>query len=178
MAEIVGGKKLETALVKMAARLKKPGSLKVGFLADAVYPNGTSVALVAAIQNYGAPRARIPPRPFFTNMVKDKGPSWPKAIAANLKAADYDATRALRLVGEGIAGQLVQSIDDTFSPPLSPVTLMLRKMKGQNPNLVVTRRTVGEAARRVASGESTAGVSTKPLVWTGDLRNAVSYEVT
>jgi hypothetical protein len=61
-------------------------------------------------------------------------------------------------------------------PPLSPVTLMLRKMFGNSPELI-RGRDVGEAARRVAAGESSDGVSTKPLVWTGHLLNSVEYEV-
>lgn len=178
MAEIEGGQKLAIALAKIAANIKKPGSLRVGFLGDKSYPNGTSIAMVAAIQNFGAPRARIPPRPFFTNMVKDKSPGWPKAIAAELKANGYDATKTMRRVGEGIQSQLQESISNTFAPPLSPVTLMLRKMQGENSALVVTGKTVGEAARRVRAGESTAGVSTKPLIWTGQLLGSTAYEVT
>ena len=36
---------------------------------------------------------------------------------------------------------------------------------------------VAKARRRVSAGESTAGVSTKPLVWTGHLLASVDYEV-
>ena len=80
-------------------------------------------------------------------------------------------------MGEGIKSQLQQSIIDTFSPPLSPVTLMLRKMKANNPDLIVTGRTVGVAAANVAAGMSYAGVSTKPLIATGHLLNSVEYKV-
>lgn len=123
MATISGGEKLQAALAEMAARLAKPATLRVGFLENARYPNGTSVALVAAVQNYGAPRANIPPRPFFSNMVRSKSSGWPKAIALNLKAQNYDATKALVNVGEGIAGQLRQSIKDTNRPALRPATI-------------------------------------------------------
>ncbi len=175
MAEIKGGDQLERKLAQMAARLAKPGTLKVGFLSGARYPNGMSVAPVAAINNYGAPRARIPPRPFFSNMVADKQKEWPKTLANLLKT--YDVNVALQLMGEGIKSQLQQSIIDTFSPPLSPVTLMLRKMKANNPDLIVTGRTVGVAAANVAAGMSYAGVSTKPLIATGHLLNSVEYKV-
>lgn len=177
MAQIHGGTKLANALAEISHNLEKVGTLKVGFLSGAKYPNGVPVALIAAVQNYGAPRAGIPPRPFFSNMVASKSSEWPAAIAGLLKANNYDTAKVMALTGEAIKGQLQKSIIDTNSPPLSPVTLMLRKMRGENPDLVVTGRTVGEAARRVAAGESSGGVSTKPLVWSSQLLNSVAYEV-
>jgi hypothetical protein len=127
MASISGGDKLEKALAEMAANVTKPGTLQVGFLSNAKYPDGTYVALIAAIQNFGAPAAGIPPRPFFSNMVAAKKAGWPAQIALNLKAQKYDATKALVKVGEGIAGQLRESIQQTNSPPLKAATI---KRKG------------------------------------------------
>ena len=106
--------------------------------------------MVAAIQNYGAPAANIPPRPFFSNMVAAKKAGWPAALAKNLKQTDYDATKSLALVGEGIKGQLQQSIKQTNSPPLKPATI----------------------ARK--GGTKTAA---KPLVDTGHLLASVDYDV-
>lgn len=123
MAELRGGVKLEQALAKLTLKLSTYGTLKVGFLSNARYPDSTLVSMVAAIHNYGAPRANIPPRPFFSNMIKAKSPEWPKAIAGLLKATDYDVNQTLRLTGEAIKGQLQQSIRDTDSPPLKPATI-------------------------------------------------------
>lgn len=177
-----GGKKLEKALADMSRGVGKAATVKVGFLAGATYANGTPVAMVAAIQNFGAPARGIPPRPFFSNMIADKSSEWGPAVGDLLKANDFDAERSLEQVGQGIAGQLRQSIIDTNDPPLSPVTLMLRKMRTDNPDLVVTGKTVGEAARRVADGDSYGGVSTKPLVDIGPegghMLQSVDYKVT
>lgn len=175
---ISGGGKLEARLREIAAKLGKAATLRVGFLEGAIYPDGTSVPMVAAIQEFGAPSAGIPPRPFFRTMVAEKSGRWGDVVALNLKANDFDAKRALALVGDGIKGQLQQSIVDTMGPPLSPITLMLRKMRSEDQGLIVSGKTVGEAAARVAAGESTAGVSTKPLVDSGHLRNSADYEVT
>lgn len=177
MATISGGDKLKAALGQIAKNLSTGGTLRVGFLENATYPDGTSVAMVAAIQEFGAPKAGIPPRPFFRNMIAEKSPEWPAAVGEALKDSDYDGEKALELTGQGISGQLRQSIADTSTPPLSPVTLMLRKMKAENPDLQVTGATVGEAARRIAAGESYGGASTKPLVESGHLLNSVDYEV-
>lgn len=178
MAVISGGEKLEKHLRELAKRVASPATLRVGFLEGATYPDGTSVAAVAAIQEFGAPGKSIPPRPYFRKLVAEKADSWGDATANLLKKNDFDARHTLALVGEGIQGQLVQSIADLNSPPLSPVTLMLRKMRSDNPDLEVTGATVGEAAQRVKAGKSSAGVSTKPLVDSGHLLNSTGYEVT
>jgi hypothetical protein len=123
VARFKGGAKLTAALRELAEKVTKPGTLRVGFLEGATYLDTTPVAMIAAIQNWGAPKANIPPRPFFSNMVRDKSPGWGKAVETNLKDTGYDATVALKRVGKGIAGQLRQSILDTTTPPLKPATV-------------------------------------------------------
>lgn len=123
MAKVTGGDKFDKVLKEISEQLGGDRVLRVGFLENATYPDGTSVALVAAIQNYGAPSRNIPPRPFFSNMVKDKSEGWPAAIALNLKETEYDVDKTMQLVGEGIAGQLRQSIIDTNFPPLAESTI-------------------------------------------------------
>ena len=104
---------------KIARAIGKAGTLRVGFLEGAKhYPDGTSVAAVAAVLDFGAPRAGIPPRPFFRNMIAAKKSEWPDAIAKLLVANDYDADKTLRQAGAAIVGQLQQSIRDTNAPPL------------------------------------------------------------
>jgi len=175
--EIKGGEKLEAALKKISANVSKAASVKVGFLENATYPDGTSVAMVAAIDEFGAPKVGIPPRPYFRSMVAKKGPEWPAALGVLLKQNDYDSEQTLGQMGEGIKGQLQESIIDTNAPALSPVTVMLRGMRSNDPDLVVSGKTVGEAAQRVAEGKTNYGASTKPLVDTGHMENSVDYEV-
>lgn len=123
MATITGGAKLRAKLAELSKRVSRGSALKVGFLEGATYPDGTSVAMVAAVQNFGAPSRGIPPRPFFSNMVRDKQAEWGPALGRILERTDFDGERALALMGEGIAGQLRQSILDTNSPPLAESTV-------------------------------------------------------
>lgn len=178
MAELTGGDKLDRVLESLARKLERGGKLKVGFLEGATYPDGTPVAMVAALQNFGAPARGIPPRPFFTNMIAEKSERWASALAVMLKRNDWDVDKTLEQMGAGIKGQLQQAIVDMNAPPLSAITLMLRKMRYEDPDLEVTGATVGEAARRVAAGESTAGGSSKVLIDTAHMINSVDYEVT
>ena len=176
--KIKGGANLESALKAIARKVEKPAKLRVGFLEDATYPNGTNVAMIAAIQNFGAPARGIPPRPFFSNMVKDQSPGWPKSLEANLKSTGYDATASMEMMGQGIASQLQDAIINTNEPPLSQITVMLRGMKANDPSLVVTGKTVGQAAARVRDGKTNYGASTKVLDDTGFMLSRVDYDVT
>lgn len=173
-----GGGKLDMYLRKIAESVGAPQEVRVGFLAGSTETDGTSLPMVAAIQEFGAPKAGIPPRPFFRNMIAAHKGEWGEQLGKVLLAHDYDGTRALGLMGEEIAGELRESIVELTAPPLSPVTLMLREMRHKDPDLVVTGRTVAEARARVAAGESYAGASTKPLVDTGTLLNGIGHEVT
>lgn len=167
-----GGDGLERKLAEIATRVSRAGTLRVGFLEGATYPDGTSVAMVAAINNFGAPEKGIPARPFFTNMIAANSGAWGDELGGLLAAMDYDVERALGMMGEHIAGQLRQSIVDTVAPPNSPVTNLLKQrfpMGGQ------TFDDVLQAWDDVAAGETApAG---KPLVHTGDMLRAVDYEV-
>jgi hypothetical protein len=177
MVTLKGGEGLEKALSEIAKNISKAASVDVGFLEGSTYPDGTNTAMVAAIQEFGAPKVGIPPRPFFRTMIEAKSPEWGDAVGNLLIANNYDGSKTLGQTGAAIKGQLQESIIDTYNPPLSQVTLMLRKMRADDPDLVVTGKTVGEAARRVADGESIEGVSTKPLVDSGHLLNSVDFEV-
>lgn len=123
MATLKGGDKLADVLKTIGAKASKAKSVQVGFLENSTYPDGTSVPMVAAIQEFGAPKVGIPPRPYFRNMIAAKSKQWPKATAELLKDNDYDAAKTLGLVGEGVKGQLQQSIVDTNTPPNAPATI-------------------------------------------------------
>jgi hypothetical protein len=52
-ATFTGGAALEAKLREIAAKVGKPNTVRVGFLEDATYPDGTPVALIAATNEYG-----------------------------------------------------------------------------------------------------------------------------
>jgi len=172
-----GGEGLKKRLAELAEKLSSGAEVRVGFLEGAKYDDGEPVAMVAAIQEFGAPSVGIPPRPFFRNMISEKKDGWGEAVAASLRATDFDSEKALRLVGSGIANQLQESIEETNSPPLSPVTLMLRSLYPVRSEGVTMRRQVVEARMLVELGEQPGSVNTKPLEWTHQMINSVDFEV-
>lgn len=121
MATISGGDKIEKALADLGHQLGQGGAVKVGYLAGASYPDGTPVALVGALNEFGTSRA--PPRPAIRNMIAAKAKDWPDSMARILRHNHYDVSLSLQMLGEGIKGQWQQSIRDLWSPPLAPSTI-------------------------------------------------------
>lgn len=118
-----GGDGFRKAMSELGRGLENPPKLRVGFLSGATYPDGTPVAFIALIQDGGAPRAGIPPRPFFRNMIAKKQGEWPPAIGQLLVDHDWNVQKVLELAGDAIEGQLKQSILDTNAPPLAQSTI-------------------------------------------------------
>lgn len=176
---IKGGDLLEKRLRDLAAKVSTPGVLRVGFLEDATpYPDGTSVATIAAIQNFGSPAKGIPSRPFFSKLVRTHGPEWGRRIGKLLEQNDWDAEKALTFLGWRIERELADAITEMNDPPLSPVTLLLRQRFGNHPE-AITFSDVKKAWRDIRAGVVPKVTTTqaKPLVWTGTMLAAISSEV-
>lgn len=130
-----GGEGLRRKLEEIRKNLSGGEELRLGFLEGSTYPDGTPTALVAAVDEFGNPANNQPPRPYFRSMIASKSPRWGEAMQKNLKATDYDANATLARMGEGIKGQLQQSIRDFDGVPLAPSTIAA---KGSNKQLVDT----------------------------------------
>jgi len=175
MASVTGGGALDRKLRELTDKMSKAHEVRVGFLENATYADGTPVAMVAAINNFGAPESGIPARPFFSNMIEDNKDGWGDSFGDIIKAVDFDAQKALELMGEGMAGQLREEIVNTSSPALSPVTVLLRERFPTRDGM--TFADVIQAMRDVAAGERSGAGNAKPLVWSGHLLNSVDKEV-
>jgi hypothetical protein len=139
----------------------------VGWFPSAQYEDGTPVAYVALIQEKGAPEVGIPPRPTLGPTFEQKRDEWQKTIADGMCAVvrgQASGDTVLEAVGMQAAGDIKQAISTLSAPPLSPVTVLLRKWKKAGKK--ITRATVGEAAAAIAAGEDPGG-DDKPLNATG-----------
>lgn len=132
MAGFSGGKKLSGALADIGNKMR--GSVNVGFLAGATYPeDGTPVAQVAFWNEYGT--TTTPSRPFFRTMIERESPGWGLLMAKAAKHYDYDAATVLRFMGVKISEQLQQSIVGWQEPPNAASTI---REKGFNNPLIRT----------------------------------------
>lgn len=145
---VKGGNQAKRRLAEIIRKLTRAKQVRVGFLEGATYPDGTSVPMVAAIQEFGSPANGIPLRPFFRGMVQEKQGGWGKLSAAALKQSDKDVTKALHIVGEVIAGELRESITEFVGVPLSPATIA---RKGSDKQLVDTGHMLASVDHEVKS---------------------------
>ena len=99
------------------------GNVEVGFSNGATYPDGALVAGVAYENEFGVPSRNQPPRPFFRNMIAKESPTWGATMAKLMKSQKYNGNQVLGLMGEDIAGALVQSIIDFKDPGNAPRTI-------------------------------------------------------
>ena len=151
---IIGGDKLKSTLNKLFEKVGTSTIVRVGFLEGATYPDGTSVAEVAFINEYGAPAAGIPPRPFFRNAIAKNSPTWGKLVSAALKQCEMDSKLALALVGMKVGEQVVQSIESNTPPPNKPATA---KRKGFAGGAAVTLQDTKHMKRSVEYEVSNGG---------------------
>lgn len=105
----------------MAHNLASGESVKVGFSSGARYPDGTLVVLVALWNEFGTKTS--PARPAIRTMIADKSPTWGPALAKLLVYHKYHADTVMRLMGEGMKGQMVQAIRDWTEPPNAASTV-------------------------------------------------------
>lgn len=137
--DIKGGEKLTRLLKKMTRGVQTATGVNVGILADAKYPAAyknrieyrispmrttTSVAQVAFWNEFGTKWA--PARPFMRTTINEKSPKWGDSLAYVLKASGYDAKRAFTSMGQGIQGQIRQTIAHWADPPNAKLTVKIK----------------------------------------------------
>lgn len=147
-----GGQRIRR-LMEVAERGGGFRAIEVGFFASARYPEGTPVAHVAAINEFGTDR--IPERPFFRGSVAKMETELMPVLRSgiNTETMQVDGMLADKL-GAHAAGVIQTTIaKGTFhpNPPNAPSTIA-RKTKGQG-------------------GEVTT------LIDTGKLRQSVTWRV-
>ncbi len=143
------------AIKKMLEELESK-QIQVGFFETSKYPDGTPIAYVAAIQEFGY--GPIPPRPFMRPAELQNQNKWQAGIAMGVKAAlngSITIDAALEQVGMVAAGDVRKAIKAVTAPPLASSTIRGRQ----------SRKKVKKAA------------STKPLVDTGLMLQAVTSAV-
>jgi len=144
MVAFTGGDKLLAKLAEIARNASKASSVEIGFLDGATYPDGTSVPLVAAMNEFG--NEKSPPRPFFRGMIQAKSEEWPDALGGLLVTNHYDADKTLGQAGAAIKGQLQGAIVEYVGPPLKPETIA---RKGSDKQLIDTSVMINSVDFRV-----------------------------
>lgn len=185
--------------VKQAIKDLERTSTRVGWFESAKYPEGTPVAYVATIQEFGYAAGGIPPRPFFRPTILAQQGAWKLLMGQAVKgmiAGNRTAYQVMELMGLQGAGDVRKTISTITSPPLSLLTLMARKArleygktakKEYNKSLSygpqrpmagfkMSGRKLGELSKQLDKGPpDVSGVSNKPLVDTRVLINTLTH---
>ena len=135
-------------------------SVFVGWLESAKYDDGTPVAGVAAVHEFGSPSRGIPPRPFMRNTQAEKKQAWVNIIRNGAQAimrGQATADQVANLLGLKASGDIRQTISTITEPELKESTIA--------------------AKRRKLADTATTGSLDKPLVETGLMINSLTYEV-
>lgn len=130
---------------------------QVGFFDTAHYPDGTPVAYVAAIQEFG--HGPIPPRSFMRSTMAEQRDAWRKTLAQGAKQVLADRLTTMQMLeafGMAAAGDVKEKIISIMSPALADSTIYARLHRTNKPR----------------------NTSTKPLVDTGVLLSSVESKVT
>lgn len=133
---------------------------KVGWFKLSQYEDGTPVAYVATIQEYGYPEGNIPARPMLRPTIISKKKKWAKMAeqgAKDILNGGSTIDSVLEKIGQSAAGDARKTITAITEPPLSPLTIQARLAKRSNKTKV--------------------GNLTKPLVDTGLLLNSLTNVV-
>lgn len=136
LSEIFGGEQIGAYLRGLSEKVGSAENLDVGFSNKDQYPDGTPVAQVAAMMQYGAPKAGVPPRQFMSVFSKRFSRTWGQMLARSMDKHDGDTRAALEELGPRLVEQMQRTIDDyTSGVPLKSATV---KRKGSSKELIDT----------------------------------------
>lgn len=112
---------------------------RVGWFETAKYPNGTPVAYVAAIHEFGSPENNIPPRLGMRATSDEKRGEWGSVAAGASKAVlsgKMTAPAAMEVLGLKAAGDIRKHISEVTQPPLKVDTVKARLAGKKQGNVV------------------------------------------
>lgn len=144
-------------LQNLLAGVKDNKQERVGWFESARYEDGTPVAYVAAIQNYGYPRGGIPSRNFMETTIGEREVVWRQIAtqgAQGILRGQGNVATVLDMIGQQASGDIAKTIASIYDPPLKPATIAAR--------------------RRRRADKKTVGNLTKPLVDSGLMISTVT----
>lgn len=131
-------------------------------------------ASLAYIHDTGMPEQNIPARPFMIPGVEQGLPKAAEALKSTARAVLTSKSREVASAGLHRVGLIVQAairgkINEGVPPPLAKSTLQERARRG--------RKGAKQELELRARGEAPSVQFAKPLIDTGQMRNAVNYVI-
>lgn len=150
-------------LLKLQAALEQMDKFesRVGFFEDSKYGNGTPVAYIATIQEFGCAAKNIQSRSFMRTTQKERNAAWIAKFKSSVKAVaagNETVASAWDILGSTAAGDVKKKIASIRTPPLGKATIRNR-------------------LRQAKAGKPIMRSASKPLIHTGVMWNAVTWQV-
>lgn len=188
----------EGSRIRRELRALDRTSSRVGWFESSKYPDGTPVAYIGTIQEFGYAAGGIPPRPFFRPTITVQQIVWrglALQAATGMIKGNRTAFQVFELLGLQAEGDVRKTISQITTPPLSLLTLMARKARHEHGKaskkeynkalkygpqrpmvgFKMTGKMLGQLARQQNAGPpDVSGVSNKPLVDTRILINTLT----
>lgn len=156
---------------------------RVGWFETAKYENGTPVAGIAMVQEFGSPAARIPPRSFIRTTIAQKRNAWRQGVgiaSARSLRGQSDPLEIMEALAMTAAGDFRKKITEIWAPPLKPETVMRRIRRLSAYRDLKTRsgkiRHMKRRLRRRRDFTIPLSIN-KPLVDTGMMLDSLTYDV-
>ena len=161
MAQVVrkSNKAAWANIEKLARELTGP-VLQVGWFDTNKYEDGTPVAYVALIHEFGYLEGGIPPRPFMRPTIAREETKWRALVeqsAVKITAGNMTVDQLFDILGLSVSGEIARSISEVFAPPLKPATIKAKQRKMAKTGLT--------------------GALDKPLVESGIMLDTVTYVI-
>jgi hypothetical protein len=153
---------LQRALKELDAR-----EVKVGWFKSARYPDGTFVAYIAAIMEFGYAPKGIPPRLGLRELIEAKQGEWSQ-VAERLAKATFNGASAgdmLDVLGGKVAGDIQKRISDVVEPPLAESTLKNRASRMHIPVADLSGTGAKPLVEPVMKGGGSGGLLLASVQW-------------
>jgi len=146
-------------LGEIARRLRSlDKTLLVGVPAGAKEADGTSLAMVAAVHEFGSPERGIPERSFIRSAIAGNIHGIKSINAHSIKRmvdGTLDENTALGRLGLYVVAKIQQQIVDGSFAPLAPSTI---KRKGSDKPLIDTGQLRASITYQIDAGQEGAGI--------------------
>lgn len=141
---------------------------QTGWFESAKYEDGTPVAYVAAVQEWGCDSPPIPPRLGMRGTIERERPRWGKLMEQEIKKmlkGEKTPHEVMSRIGVQAQGDFKKTISKVTDPPLALMTLLLRKKQLDNrkqerreakPTFVGPTRRIGITGRDVGKAYGAA----------------------
>lgn len=158
-------------------------AVRVGVPSAAAESDGTPVAMIAAVHEFGSPSQGIPERPFLRTAMQENAKKYVALNRRNLVEVlnkRMTVEQALGQLGEMAKGHVQKKLGYGPFAPLDPKTIAARqRARGSDYNSALRRKAVAEPTTEQGKKHRarTGGAIDRPLIDSGQLIQSITWEI-